>query len=282
MFRTILPGALVASGLLALALAAGFGLQLPWATPLWPLPDGRLSFIFMAAILAGSALPLLWIGLAGELAALRGYALGFSVMFGGMAATALWLYGTRGQQSLLAFGLLCAVLAVLCVLLLRWSSSVRGVDPRPMPRALRVPFWIEVGVLTLVGIALMLQLPNVLPWPLRPASSVMYGWAFLGLALYFGYALVAGTWQHTCGQLLGFLAYDLVLIVPFVRQFTGVKPEHLLGLVVATAIVISSAALAGYYLFVNPTTRMWHARPSTAHPEPATPLALSKAWSREA
>ena len=57
---------LVGIGLAFLALAAGFFFQTAWAKGLWPLPDGRLSYSFMAAILAGTALPLIWVGLAGE------------------------------------------------------------------------------------------------------------------------------------------------------------------------------------------------------------------------
>ena len=39
--------------------------QQTWATALWPLPDTRLSYTFIAATLAGGA-PLIWIGLSGS------------------------------------------------------------------------------------------------------------------------------------------------------------------------------------------------------------------------
>lgn len=263
MFRSVLVGA----GAIMGALALGFGLRLPWATALWPLPDGPLSFAFMASILAGAALPLLWIGASGALSALRGYALGFSVVNGGLAATALGVYSSTGQTSLLRFGLLAAALSALCVALLVWSPGDAG-DRRPMPPALAIPFALEVGVLALVGFGLVLKIPNVLPWPLRPESSMMYGWVFLGLALYFGYTLVRRTWQHTCGQLLGFLAYDLVLVGPLLGHIFAVKPEHRLGLAVAIAIILSSGALAVYYLFINRNTRLWSAAP--AHTQAAS------------
>jgi len=263
MVRTLLRSALIVAGSITAALALGFGMRLPWATALWPLPDGPLSFAFMASILAGAALPLLWLGVSGALAALRGYALGFSVVNGGLSATALGVYGSTGQASLLGFGLLTAALAVLCVALMIWNPGDAG-DPRPMPPALRIPFAIEVGVLALVGLGLVLKIPNVLPWPLRPESSMMYGWVFLGLALYFGYTLAQRTWRHTCGQLLGFLAYDLVLLVPLLGHIPAVKPEHRLGLAVAIAIILSSGALAVYYLFIHRDTRVWSAAPAHA------------------
>ena len=258
MAHKLLRCALVGAGIITGALTLGFGLRLPWVTALWPLPDGPLSFSFMASILAGAATPLLWLGFSGALSALRGYALGFSVVNGGLAVTAFGVYASTRQASLLAFGLITGVLAVLFVALLWWNPSDAG-DPRPMPRALRIPFAIEVGVLALVGLGLVLQIPNVLPWPLRPASSMMYGWVFLGLALYFGYTLVQRTWRHTCGQLLGFLAYDLVLLLPLLGHIPNVKPEHRLGLAVAIAIILSSGALAVYYLFINHNTRVWNA-----------------------
>ncbi len=259
MDRIFLRIALTGAGLVSLALAIGFGSQLPWAIALWPLPDGRLSFIFMAAILAGAAMPLLWIAWSGSLGALRGYTLGFSVMYGGMAVTALQVYAGNEQVLLLMYGLLVAVLAALCIMLFMWNPASAQPDVRPMPSALRIPFAIEVVVLALVGIALVMKMPNVLPWSLRPESSVMYGWVFLGLALYFGYTLVKRTWAHTQGQLLGFLAYDFVLLLPLLRHFTGVKPEHRPGLFVATLIIMSSGALAVYELFMNKDTRVWGA-----------------------
>jgi hypothetical protein len=265
--RRLLRSVLISAGIIAGALAGGFGLRLPWVTALWPLPDGPLSFSFIASILAGAALPLLWLGFSDALSAMRGYALGFSVVNGGLAATAFSVYSSTGQASLLFFGLFTATLCALCLALLRWNPGDGG-DPRPMPPALRLPFAIEVGVLALVGLGLVLAIPNILPWPLHRESSIMYGWVFLGLALYFGYTLVRRTWRNTCGQLLGFLAYDLLLLGPLLGHITNVRPEHRLGLAVAITIILSSGALAVYYLFIHRDTRLWSAAP--AHTQAAS------------
>ena len=49
---------------------------------------------------------------------------------------------------------------------------------------------------------------------------------FLGSAIYFAYGLQRPVWGNAKGQLLGFLAYDLVLIVPFVRlSFASSLPQ---------------------------------------------------------
>ncbi|MBX3080792.1 MAG: hypothetical protein KF716_04100 [Anaerolineae bacterium] len=63
------------------------------------------------------------------------------------------------------------------------------------------------------------------------------------------------SWHNAAGQLLGFLAYDVVLIVPFIQHFSDVIPEHRVSLIVYTTVVVGSALLAIYYLFIHPETR---------------------------
>ena len=67
-----------------------------------------------------------------------------------------------------------------------------------------------------------------------------------------------GQAANSCGQLLGFLAYDLILIVPFIGHFTTVTSDHLLSLSIYVAVLVYSGALAVYYLFVNKTTLLWN------------------------
>lgn len=251
--------AMLAGGAGALVLAAGFSWQQPWAMALWPIADTRLSYLFIAAILAGAAMPLLWAGVSGDLRGMAGYALGFGLMFGAMGSYAFVL-AARGTTPALGFGA-AAWLLVALLAGLGWAARHAPTGPQPLTRMLRVAFVIEIAVLALVGAGLLLQVPNTLPWPLAPEASVMYGWVFLGMALYFCYALARPAWANARGQLLGFLAYDSVLIVPFLQHFANVRPEHLLRLVVATGIVIFSGAIALYYLGIQPATRIWQPEP---------------------
>jgi hypothetical protein len=71
----------------------------------------------------------------------------------------------------------------------------------------------------------------------------------------FLYSLLYPRWHNALGQLLSFLAYDLVLIIPFLLLFKTVKPEYMLNLVVYVAVLIYSGAIAVYFLFVNSQTR---------------------------
>jgi hypothetical protein len=62
---------LVIAGVVLVA-TGGFYFQMPWATSLWPWPDGRLSYIFIASILAAIVVPVVWITLVGEWGAAAG------------------------------------------------------------------------------------------------------------------------------------------------------------------------------------------------------------------
>jgi hypothetical protein len=63
--------------------------------------------------------------------------------------------------------------------------------------------------------------------------------------------------SNAIGQLLSFLAYDLVLIGPFLKLFGTVDPTLRLNLIVYFAVLVFSAAVAIYYLFIHPQTRDW-------------------------
>lgn len=249
--------ALLIVGIAQLVLAAGFFFQQAWATALWPLPDTPLSYAFIAAILAGGAAPLLWISLSGEWGGLRGYGLGFGLMYAGMGLTALWFF-VRDQNPRFAwFTLVMGVLAALCAFLFfRFRTAAAAQDDMRTPRLVRLAFGLEVLVLAGVGLLLLLTAPNTLPWNISPESSVLYGWVFFGLAFYYIYAVFNPQWIHALGPLLGFLVYDLVLFGPLFARFGNLQPEHVLGQVAASGIIVVSALLGIYFLFVNPATRL--------------------------
>lgn len=122
--------------------------------------------------------------------------------------------------------------------------------------AYRRTFGAFAVVLILAGTALIVGRPNVFTWPLNPDDSVIYGWIFLGAAVYFLHGVVRPGWYNASGQLLGFLAYDLILIFPFLAHFDTVHPEHRTSLTVYTTVLIYSGALAIYYLFLHRRTRL--------------------------
>lgn len=247
----------VIGGVIFLLLTAGFFFQLPAATAFWPWPDGRLSYIFISSIMAAIAAPLIWIGLSGEFAAARGGALNLTIASAGTAIYLFSLYARSGDERMLITAIASGIAAPLIAGIFLWSRRLPFLDQRPMPGLVKASFIGFAVVLLIVGLLLVLQRPVVFPWPLKPESSVIFGLIFLGAALYFLAALQSPRWHAARGQLLGFLAYDLVLIGPFLAHFGAVLPEHRLSLLIYTLVLVYSGGLAIHYLFINRVTRPW-------------------------
>jgi hypothetical protein len=239
----------VGAGGLLMVLAVGYFFQIPLATQSWPWPDGRLSYIFIASVLAAVAVAAIWIGFAQEWGALAAGALNVFVTSSGMALFFLNLQGREGRASLLPYLLLFALVAACSMVVFLWSRRIPIRDTRPTPRPVRWSFVVFIVLLFVAGGALIARVPNVFPWPLNPDSSVMFGCIFLGDACYFLYSLLIPRWHNAKAQLLSFLAYDLMLILPFLQHFSAVQPPHRLSLVIYTAVLVYSGVLAFYYLF---------------------------------
>jgi hypothetical protein len=242
--------------------AVAFTFQLPIALQVWPLSyPTQLSFIFIGSIFLAAATPTFWCLVSKEYGALSGIALDYLLIFVPITIFTLQL-GAANNSRLALFSALCAGEVILGAGLLLWSIRIPIRNPRPMPRLVRWSFIFFVIALLVVGIQMVLKVPNVLPWDITAEGSVIYGWIFLGAAAYFIYALVRPSWQNSIGQLLGFLAYDVVLIGPFLARLPTIAPGRRLALLVYTAVVSYSGLLAIYYLFINPATRLWRTRPT--------------------
>ncbi|MBN8655462.1 MAG: hypothetical protein J0M11_06975 [Anaerolineae bacterium] len=240
-------------GLVFLLLAFGFIFRNPLALAIWPWEDGRYSYLFIGSILAAISAAALWIGWTGEFGALPAGALNVFVI---ALTTSIYFFqlASQGRESMILYGLLSLLSAVLSLIAFFWSVRIPLMDERPMPKLVRVSFGLFIASLFLAGGALVLK-AHIFPWALNPDSSVIFGCIFLGDAFYFLYGLFRPKWHNAKGQLLSFLAYDLVLIVPFIGLINDVSPEHLLGLVVYIAVLVYSGGLAVYYLLIHPQTR---------------------------
>ncbi|MEO8288710.1 MAG: hypothetical protein ABI670_20010 [Chloroflexota bacterium] len=247
----------IVAGVLALLLSVGFGLNLPWATAIWPWPDGRLSYLFIGSVLAAMAIDFIWVGLSGEWGALAAGAVTAFIMAAGMAVYLFQLSGQPGRPNFTMLAVWLTVVALSSVGVFFWSRRFAIRDRRPMPTLLKVSYAIFAVALLLAAVALILQAPTIFPWPLNPDSSVLFGWVFMGDAAYFLYALLNPRWHNARAQLLSFLVYDLFLILPFLQLFPTINPDRLLSLVIYLAVIIYSGALAVYYLFINPRTSRW-------------------------
>jgi len=247
----------IIGGIVYLIVTIGFFFQLPWAKALWPWPDGRLSYIFIASIAAAIAAPIIWIGLTKEIGTAKGGAINLGVTATGVSIHLFQLYARNQEMYILILAIISAIAVPILVVIFNWSRKYEVRDIRPLPGLIKISFIVFFIVLILTGFNLVRQAPVVFPWPLKPESSVIFGWIFLGAATYFATALSDPKWHSARGQLLGFLAYDLILIGPFLGHLNVVKDEHRLSLIIYIAVLVYSGALAVYYLFINKMTRSW-------------------------
>jgi hypothetical protein len=245
---------------LQLLFAVGLIFRWPFAIQSWPLQyTNQLTFYFIASIYAAAAASVLWCLVVNEPGALAGVALDYAAIF---FPTAIFAYLISGNSSALRnFSVVAALGGLFGLGILLWSIRIPIRDQQPMPRLVKWSFVVFVIALIIVGGQMVLKMPNILPWDVSIQGQVIYGWMFLGAALYFAYALVRPSWGNTGGQLAGFLAYDVVLIVPFIMMFSTVRPEKLPNLIIYIAVVSYSGLLAIYYLFINPATRMFRPAP---------------------
>jgi len=201
-------------------LAAGLYVRADWATVLWPWPDVRMSFIFLASIAAAIGAPVLWFGLSGELAGIAGGGLDLAIAGGGISGYLLLRVVRDGERDLRLAAGFFALFALGNLALFWWSRAIPVRDPRPMPPFVRGTFVVFALTLLAVGSALALQVDHIFPWDLSPRSSTVFGWVFLGASAYFLYGVVRPRWVFAVGTLWGFLAYDLVLFSPYIALLT--------------------------------------------------------------
>jgi hypothetical protein len=250
---------LCGAGVLSLALATGFFLRLPWAVRTWPWAGGYddpLSYVFVAAILAAIGAAVLWIGVSGEYGSIPAGALNLTVMLGGISIFLAGATHAPGPGSLMPYAIGAGIVAFGNLLLFLWTRRLPVYRPQPLPKLMRLSYAAFAVVLLGVGVALLVGVPQVLPWPVGPETAVVYGWVFFGDAWYFLFAVVRPYWQCARAQLWSFLAYDLVLIGPLLGRISDVQPDLLPSLLVYLAVLVYSGGLAIYYLFLNRSTRV--------------------------
>jgi hypothetical protein len=252
---------LLAIGLFVLVFALGFIFRLPFALRFWPWSDGPLSYLFIGSILAAVSAAALWIGWTGDFGALPAGSLNVFVIAITSGFYFFLLNARDGRTEVLPFALWMLGMAIVSAAAFFWSRKLDVHDSRPTPGFIRVSFGIFLVSLIFAGTALVLHSP-IFPWKLNPDSSVVFGCIFLGDAFYFLYALLVPRLSNAIGQLLSFLAYDLVLIVPFLKLFNTVEPAFRVNLIVYVLVLLFSGAVAFYYLFIHPTTRNWLSRSS--------------------
>jgi len=236
--------------------AIAFFLQLPFAVNLWPFPGTTpLTFIFVSSIFAAAAASTLWAITSKNYGALAGIGLDYLTILLPVSILSFQLGANSETPQLTIYGIMCLVGVLFGLGLLLWSIRIPIDNTLQLPGIVRWSFAFFIVALFIVSVRLIAKMPTI-PWTITPDLSVVIGAMFLGAAMYFVYALIRPGWFNAAGQLVGFLAYDVVLIVPFVTRLPTTPPEHQVGLSIYTAVVTYSGLLAIYYLFIHKPTRL--------------------------
>ena len=267
MNRTPVRYTLFFVGAFDLVVAVAFFLRLPLAVNVWPFPGTTpLTFIFVSSIAAAVAAATLWVAASENYGALAGIGLDYITILTSVSVLSFQLTASGGSPRFVASGYACAFGAMVGLGAFVWSIRIPVDNTIPMPALVRWSFVVFVLALVVVSARLILKVPNSIPWTITPDLSVLIGLMFVGAASYFVYSLVRPSWLNSAGQLAGFLAYDLVLIGPFLMRLPTVATEQRLGLIVYTIVLIYSGLLAVYYLLFFGPTRIW---PTHRMPGPA-------------
>jgi hypothetical protein len=259
-----------------------FLLGVPLATDLWPFPGtNAMSHTFIASFFWAAAVPVAWCLLMRSDRAFTGVFLDYLVIMLPLGLLTLAFGISEASLHLFAFAAFAFVTALFAVWVMRWARRHPWRSDLPTPRPVLAAFFVFCVTLGIVGTLMVIRTPGILPWAITPTLSTVYGTMFLGASAYFAYGLVERRWENAGGQLAGFLAYDIVLIVPFVARIVNSTPSYYgsasepfrLNLVLYTAVVAGSAIIAVYYLFIAKETRIWPRPPvaalDEAQPEPA-------------
>jgi hypothetical protein len=258
----------IALWLIAIAQAVigiAFALRLPFATDLWPFDYTQgMAFIFVGSIFFAAAAATLWCLWTREYGALAGIGLDYMVIFAPLGIFSLQI--SNSSAKLLTFAGLTAIGTLFGLVLFLHARRIPIPAVPRLPAPVRIAFSVFIIALVIVGVQMVLKVPNIVPWTVNTTGSVIYGWMFLGAAVYFIYTLLRPSWGNAGGQLAGFLGYDLVLILPFLQQLPTVEPRFAVSLWIYTLVVAGSGLLAAYYLFIHPETRVWRAKALAAQP----------------
>ncbi len=237
--------------------ALAFFFRWPFAVGIWPFPGTTpLTLIFISSIFAAAAASTLWAAGSQNYGALAGIGLDYLTILTPVSLLSFQLGVSSGTAQMTVYGITCVVGALFGLGLFAWSARIQMDTRRPMPALVRGAFIFFIVALLIVGGRLVFRIPNTIPWSITPELSVVMGWMFLGAAVYFAYGLLRPSWVNSAGQLAGFLAYDIVLVVPFLKRLPVTPPENKLGMTIYTLVVIISGFLAIYYLFVDKQTRL--------------------------
>lgn len=203
--------------IVAAQVPVGVGLYLnaDWATGLWPLPDVRMTYIFLASIVASTAALIIWPMVRDDPGAWRAAAFNLSTATPPLGLYLLWLGRDSDNRDLIAPGIAFVLFGVVWIAVGRMLRTIPVRNTRQLPQIVRIVFVGFCVLLIPLGGALLFQVENIFPWTISPENSTVAGIIFLSAAALFMFILANPLWIYGEAGFASFLAYDLVLLVPY-------------------------------------------------------------------
>jgi hypothetical protein len=213
--------------IVAAQVPVGIGLYMDagWATNLWPLPDVRMTYIFLASIVASTAVLIIWPLIRDDIGALRAAALNLSTATPPLGLYLLWLSRNADNAHLVAPGIAFVLFGVAWMATGRWLGAIPVRNTHTLPKIVRIVFLGFCVLLIPLGSALLFQMEKIFPWTISPENSTVAGVIFLSAAALFLFVLANPLWIYGEAGFASFLAYDLVLVVPYLDFFRNRNDE---------------------------------------------------------
>jgi hypothetical protein len=232
----------VSVGLLIIGLS--FLFRADWALRLWPVKEGPLSYLFVASIILAQATALGWTAVSLELNYARGGVLGFAAMNAGFAWFAVSRYRQFPDTPLVGWMVVCGLLFLGGMALFFMGRHYPKMDRRPVPPLVSWSFLILAIPLTIATVMLLARAKVVFPWPLKPETSILFGFFYFASITYF----FDGWWRpamgNCLGQLAAFFVYDIVLIPRYLQHWPKAQGPFRISLAIYLAVLFWSAFLA--------------------------------------
>lgn len=209
----------IAMVLVQIPIGVGLFVDASWATDLWPLPDVRMTSIFLASIVATTAIVTIWPVLRNDPGVLIAPAINLALATSAIGLYLLGLATNRDDAGLMASGVAFTAFSVAWAAIGLWARRVPIRDQRRLPGMIRAIFVVFIALLVPIGTALLFQVDDIFPWDIAPENSTVAGVVFLSAAVLFAVIVARPLWIFGEMALASFLAYDVVLAVPYLDFF---------------------------------------------------------------
>jgi len=240
----------LAYGVFFVSVAAVLYVGSAFASDIWPWQEVRLCTFFLGALLAAYGAGCLTVAACGEWTAAVGGSTALAVAFTSFSSQVAFVELSGVPTELVIPAAILGGLGLVAAINLAVIAKAKPVLERA-PNSLLIVFRVMAVCIFAVGIALLSGVHGLLPWALSPQTRLLVGCVLIGFSANYAVTALRGSWAGAQVVLVGLLTYDAMMLMPLLRHFADVAPEYRLTLVINVAVVLLTASLAIYYLFLR-------------------------------